>query len=103
MIVEMSDRALLSYVVAVPVYSGPLLPLSVTLLFRRVSEKHFKRNVRLLVVLTSVQAASFLPYVFAVYSHERDALHALFLPFGLGVILFVAAAVYCPETSACPT
>ncbi len=77
------------------VYSGPLFPLAATLLFRRASKARFKKNLRLLIGLSAVQALSFIPYAVAsASSMGADALYYLMIPFALGAILFVGGLIH---------
>jgi hypothetical protein len=86
---------LLQYFFGILAYSGPFIPLAVTLLFRKASAEHFRRNVWLLIVLTTIQAASYLPYILALRAEEPDSLYGLLLPFGLGALSFLATLPYC--------
>jgi hypothetical protein len=86
---------LLQCFLGVLAYSGPLIPLTVTLLFRKASAKHFRLNVWLLIVLTAIQASSYLPYILAIRAEAPDSLYRLLLPFGLGALLFMVALPYC--------
>ena len=80
--------------IALLIYSGPLLPLAATLLFKKRSCQHFRRNRLLLIFLTSLQVLSFTPYVVAEITQNPDALHALFYPALLGVLLFTGTFIY---------
>ncbi len=75
-------------------YSGPFVPLFATLIFRRASRQHFRGNLWALVILTGVQALSFVPFVLAERADTPESEHLLFIPFGLGVLMFVGASVY---------
>ena len=87
----MNDIALA--VIAVLLYSGPLFPLAATLLFGRRSPEFFIWNRRLFIVLTTIQALSFVPYILATLFRTPDALHALLFPAALGVILFPGSLI----------
>ncbi|HTG44185.1 MAG TPA: hypothetical protein VK633_06600 [Verrucomicrobiae bacterium] len=75
-------------------YSGPVVPLSTTLLLRKRSRERFSFNLRLLAILTAVQVLAFLPYLLGIVFDQPDALHALILPFFTGVMLFIVALLY---------
>jgi hypothetical protein len=81
-------------VIALVIYSGPLFPLLGTFLFKKRSAEHFKRNLRLLIVLMGQQVLSFAPYFLAVIFGNQDALHALFFPAALGLLLFAGTLIY---------
>jgi hypothetical protein len=82
------------WIVAVLIYSGPVLPLSATLLLRRASRERFRSNLRLLAILMAVQVVLFLPFIFGVMFEWPDSLHTLIFPFCSGVLLFLVALVY---------
>jgi hypothetical protein len=75
-------------------YSGPLVPSIVPLFYRRASRERFHRNVWILVVLGSVQALSFVPFMHAVMTNTPDSIYRLYIPFFLGIPMFVATLVY---------
>lgn len=81
-------------ILAVLIYSGPVVPLVVTLFFRRASLERFRRNVWALIILGGIQGLSFLPYVLAVALEQSDPLYRLYLPFGVGVVMFIGACIY---------
>ncbi len=80
-------------VIGLLLYSGPLLPFAATLLFRRRSLELFRWNRLLFIVLTALQVLSFVPYVVATLCHNPDALHALFFPAALGLVLFPGSLI----------
>jgi hypothetical protein len=90
----MTAGEFLIIVLALLIYSGPFVPLLAPLFFRRASRDRFRRNAWALVVLSSIQALSFLPYVLAVSTDTPDSLYRLYLPFFLGIPMFVATSVY---------
>lgn len=75
-------------------YSGPFVPLFVTLFFRRASHKHFRGNLLALIILTGVQALSFVPFVLAERAHTPESEHLLFIPFFVSVVMFFGASLY---------
>jgi FtsH-binding integral membrane protein len=75
-------------------YSGPFFPLLATLFFRRASHQHFRRNVWALIILTGVQAMSFLLVVLGETADKPDYVYLFFIPFGLSALMFVVASVY---------
>jgi len=87
--------AVLAPFVLLLVCSGPLIPFSVALVGSRAGDDHFRRNVTLLVVLTALQGVSFLPYILAINTGAPDSLYRLYLPFGLGTLLFLVGVLYC--------
>lgn len=93
---DMSDReTIFELVLVLLIYSGPVVPLAATLLFRKASPEGFRLNCRLLLVLTGLQVASFLPYLyFGFITRNSDALYALYLPFGVGALLFASTLIY---------
>jgi len=86
---------LLQYALVLLAYSGPLVPLSLALLFSKASREQFRRNLRLLLVLTPIQALSYLPYILADTTDTPDSMYRLLLPFGVGVLLFIVTLPYC--------
>ena len=86
---------LLQYALGLLAYSGPLVSLTLALLFSKASREHFRRNLWLLLVLTAIQALSYLPYVFAVTTDTPDSMYRLLVPFGLGALLFIVTLPYC--------
>jgi hypothetical protein len=90
----METRDIFMLLLGLLIYSGPFVPLVATLFFRRASHVHFRRNGWALVILGGIQALSFLPYVVAVTTEQSDSLYRLFLPFGLGVLMFIGTSVY---------
>ena len=80
--------------IALFIYSGPLFPLVGTLLFKKRSLEHFRWNRRLLIILMSLQALSFAPYILAVIFGNEDALHALIFPAALGALSFAGTLIY---------
>ncbi len=76
------------------IYSGPLVPLVATLLFKRASHEHFRRNAWALVFLCGIQAISFLPLVFAVAAQKPESYLRLYIPFGVGVLMLFGTSVY---------
>src|SRR3569833_1373868 len=85
---------ILVYILALLIYAGPFVPLLAPLLFRRASHARFRRNTRILLILTSVHILSFLPYIIAVATHTPDSLHRLSLPFFLGIPMLIGASIY---------
>ena len=85
-------------ILALLIYSGPLVPMSMPLLFRRASHARFRRNLRVLLILSGVQVLSFGPFWVALahvgFDDEGLALPWLFLPFFLGALLFVITSIY---------
>jgi hypothetical protein len=75
-------------------YSGPFVPLLPPVFFSRATRKHFRRNLLALVILTGIQVASFVPFALAERSDTPDSVYLLFIPFELGVLMFVGASVY---------
>jgi len=90
----MEARDVFITLLALLIYSGPFVLSLMPLLFRRASRERFHRNVWILVVLTSIHALSFLPYVLAVTTDRPDSLYRLYLPFFLGIPMFIATSVY---------
>ena len=80
------------------VYSGPFLPMLSTLLYRRASPVRFRRNYWALVILTSIQVLSFVPFWIALAhvqpDDEGDGLPLLFLPFLLGIPMLIGTTIY---------
>jgi hypothetical protein len=83
-----------SCLLALLVYSGPVIPMLVPLFFRRASHQRFRRNVWALIILASVQGLAFLPYIYAVTTDQSDSLYRLYLPFFVGIPMFIGASVY---------
>jgi hypothetical protein len=81
-------------VLALLVYSGPVIPMLAPLFFRRASQEHFRRNILALIILAALQGLSFLPYVFAVTTDKPDSLYRLYIPFGVGVLMFIGTSVF---------
>ncbi len=79
---------------ALVTYAGPFVPMLAPLFLRRASHQRFRGNLWAFVILTGIQILSFVPFVLAERSDTPDAVYLLFIPFGLGVLLFVSTAVY---------
>jgi hypothetical protein len=90
----METRDILFMLLGLLIYSGPFVPLVATLFFRRASRQHFRWNLWSLSILTGIQALSFLPYVFAVTADKPDSLYRLYIPFGVGLLMFIGTSVY---------
>ena len=80
---------LLQWVLPLLLYSGAVVPLSVTLLLRKTSDERHRRNRRLLIVLLCVQAAAFVPFIIALVFRMPDAIHGLMWPALVGAVLFL--------------
>ncbi|HZO55972.1 MAG TPA: hypothetical protein VFB63_24895 [Bryobacteraceae bacterium] len=81
-------------VLALLCFSGPVVPLAATLFLKKASVHCFRRNRSLLVQLGILQALSFGPYLVAEAFDERNAHHALIIPFAMGVVMFVVTFAY---------
>jgi uncharacterized membrane protein len=90
----METREVFNTVFGLLTASGPFVPLLATLFFRRASHEHFRGNLWALIILTGVQALSFVPFVLAEAADTPDSEHLLFIPFGLGVLMFIGASMY---------
>jgi hypothetical protein len=90
----MEARDIWNLILTVLVYSGPLLPMVATLLIRNASRERRNQNLRWLLLLTSIQALTFAPFFYGVVIREPDALHALYLPFFVGIPMFLGTLVY---------
>ena len=90
----MEIRDVFITLLALMVYSGPVVPMLVTLYFRRASHERFRRNTWTLIILAGIQSLSFLPYVFAVATDKPDSLYRLYIPFGVGVLMFIGTSVF---------
>ena len=75
-------------------YPGPVLPLLVPLLFKGVSRSNFRRNLRILLVMTGMQAVFFLPFMIAEAREVPEAEHLLFIPFLTGIVLFLGSLIF---------
>ena len=87
----------LTWILALVLYSGPLVPslaLLFTLSFRRVSRARCREIGRPLAVLTGLQGLMFLPYGLALMKGSPESLHALSLPFFPGVLMFFGTSIY---------
>jgi hypothetical protein len=74
--------------------SGPLLPMLLPLLLRRASQERFRWNLCLFVLLTSIQALSLAPFARAELRGDPEPGYYLFLPFYLGILMFLTTASY---------
>jgi len=79
--------------ICISIYAGPAIPLSCTLFLGGSRNPHFKSNMRWLLVLGSVQAASLLVYAIPAIFGVRDAVHNLIVPAITGVALFLGGWV----------
>ena len=90
----MADGGVWVSILAVLVYSGPFLPLSTTLLVPSAPRDRRIKNLQRLLIFSGVQAVTFAPFVYAIVTHARDAVYALYLPFFTGIPMFLGALVY---------
>jgi len=81
-------------ILAVAVYSGPLFPSLVPLCFRRASQERFQKNVWVAVILSTIQALSFVPACIEFLTHAPDAIYSLTIPFVLGILMFIGASFF---------
>ena len=76
------------WVLPLLLYGGAVAPLGVALMLDRDSERH-RRHWRLFIVLFTIQAVSFLPFIVALLFGLSHAIHGLLWPALVGVVLFV--------------
>ncbi len=81
-------EAWISYVVAVPLYGGAIVPTSVAFAFR---SKRFRRRVTspqrvTLLSLCVLQVLAFFPFLYYSYRNNPDAFFALWLPALTGLL-----------------
>ncbi|MBI3879284.1 MAG: hypothetical protein HY301_04380 [Verrucomicrobia bacterium] len=81
-------------ILAALVYSGPFFPLLTTLIFKRASALHFRRNIWALVIFTSLQALCFLPCFLADRANQPEAFTLLAIPCFTGAVMFLGTSVY---------
>jgi hypothetical protein len=90
----MASRDTWMAILAVLVYSGPILPLIATLFAPKTPRARLIQNIKRLLLLSGIQALAFVPYIYGLATDERDAEHALSLPFFTGIAMFLGALLY---------
>jgi hypothetical protein len=84
---------LLEWVLPLLLYTGAAVPMTVALILDRHSDERHRRHRRLFVILITVQAVSFLPFIIALVLRLPHAIHGLLWPALVGVVLFLWGSV----------
>jgi hypothetical protein len=90
----MAAGDLMSALFAFLIYSGPIVPLAATLFIRKGPKERFRLNLKRTLLFSSIQILALTPFAYALATHQRDAVYALYIPFVTGVIMFPVALLY---------